>query len=85
LLYPRPKAFFARKSEVEQHSQKDDVAVAPLILAGGIDRYNVSQACGIARPDGIDLASGIEKEPGIKDRDAMFAVAELVRAHFERS
>jgi phosphoribosylanthranilate isomerase len=84
LLYPRPTPFFACKS-TEQISGSLAAPVAPLILAGGIDQHNVMQACRMARPDGIDLASGIEKEPGIKDRDAMFAVAEWVNAYFDRA
>lgn len=83
LLYPRPKAFFASKAGMQESSGTGDASVAPLILAGGIDRHNVTQACQIARPSGIDLASGIEIEPGIKDRDAMFRVAELAHAYFE--
>lgn len=81
LLFPRPRAFYAGKSAglVVAHATP-----APLILAGGIDRNNVAEACRLAQPDGIDLASGIESEPGIKDRDAMFAVAEQVRDYFER-
>jgi phosphoribosylanthranilate isomerase len=82
LLYPRPKAFFASKLNELAPFENEALGAAPLILAGGIDRHNVSQACRRARPDGIDLASGIETEPGIKDRDAMFAVAELVHAYF---
>lgn len=77
LLYPRPPSFSSREPGGTRSP-----ATAPLILAGGIDRHNVLEACSIARPDGIDLASGIESAPGIKDREAMFAVAQAVRSLF---
>lgn len=39
----------------------------PLILAGGLNPDNISKALQIVRPDGIDLSSGVEVRPGIKD------------------
>ena len=45
----------------------------PLILAGGLNCDNVSQAISIVRPDAVDIASGIEKFPGSKDHDQMRA------------
>ena len=39
-----------------------------IVLAGGLNRDNVVQAIKIARPDAVDVASGIEKFPGVKDK-----------------
>ncbi len=36
-------------------------------LAGGLNADNVKAAIDIAKPDGIDLASGVEDSPGIKN------------------
>jgi len=39
----------------------------PLILAGGLRVDNIMEAIRIARPDGLDISSGVEKVPGVKD------------------
>jgi len=41
------------------------------IIAGGLDAANVRQAIEQAQPWGVDVCSGVEKSPGVKDREKM--------------
>ena len=52
----------------------------PLILSGGLHAGNVGAAIAAAHPYAVDVASGTESAPGIKDHDRLAAFAEAVRA-----
>jgi len=46
----------------------------PLMLSGGLNPDNVRDAVRAVRPYGIDLSSGVESSPGVKDHDRLRAL-----------
>ena len=52
----------------------------PLILAGGLTPDNVGEGVAAAHPFAVDVASGVEAEPGVKDHALMAAFAERAQA-----
>ncbi len=53
--------------------------VGPIILAGGLTPRNIRRAIRQVRPYGVDACSGVEKSPGIKDREKVRAFLENIR------
>ncbi len=52
------------------------------ILAGGLNATNVSEAIRCIKPYGVDTASGVESEPGIKDPEKIDTFIRAVRKTF---
>jgi phosphoribosylanthranilate isomerase len=52
---------------------------AKLVVAGGLTPENVSEAMGILKPWGVDVASGVEARPGKKDPEKVRAFVKAVR------
>ncbi|HUA44108.1 MAG TPA: phosphoribosylanthranilate isomerase [Solirubrobacteraceae bacterium] len=52
----------------------------PVILSGGLNPDNVADAIAAVRPFAVDVASGVERAPGVKDHEKLEAFAAAVRA-----
>jgi phosphoribosylanthranilate isomerase len=51
----------------------------PLILAGGLNPGNIGEAVRMLKPFAVDVNSGVELEPGVKDHGLIEAVVREVR------
>ena len=54
--------------------------IGPVILAGGLTPRNIRQAVSQVRPYGVDVSSGVEKSPGIKDLEKVRAFLKNIRS-----
>jgi phosphoribosylanthranilate isomerase len=54
--------------------------VRPVILSGGLNPENVRQAASVVRPYAVDVSSGVEAAPGIKDDSKLRAFFAALQA-----
>jgi phosphoribosylanthranilate isomerase len=56
----------------------------PLILAGGLNRENITVALQTVRPHAVDINSGVEISPGEKDSGKVKEIIEMIRREDNR-
>lgn len=59
---------------------KDIDRSIPFMLSGGLDAANVAEAIAVTRAPGVDVSSGVEKAPGVKDSDKIRAFIAAARS-----
>ena len=52
----------------------------PFMVSGGLTRENVAAAVGLTRAGGVDVSSGVERAPGVKDPGMIEAFIRTARA-----
>jgi len=52
----------------------------PFMVSGGLHAGNVAEALRITRADGVDVSSGVEHAPGVKDPDLIHGFIAAARA-----
>ena len=57
------------------------LAGATMVLAGGLTPETVAEAVALVRPEVVDVSSGVERLPGIKDPDKIARFLEAVFGH----
>ncbi|HEV3158499.1 MAG TPA: phosphoribosylanthranilate isomerase [Xanthobacteraceae bacterium] len=61
------------------HLLEDVHANVPFMLSGGLDVDNIGEALRITRASGIDVSSGVERAPGVKDVNKIIAFVRAAR------
>ena len=52
----------------------------PYMVSGGLDAQNLAEAVRVTRAGGVDVSSGVERSPGVKDPEMIRAFVRAARA-----
>jgi phosphoribosylanthranilate isomerase len=63
------------------HEARSRLAGHTMVLAGGLTPETVAEAVALVRPEVVDVSSGVERLPGIKDSDKIARFLEAVLGH----
>jgi phosphoribosylanthranilate isomerase len=63
------------------HEARSRLAGHTMVLAGGLTLETVGEAVALVRPEVVDVSSGVERLPGIKDPDKIARFLEAVLGH----
>lgn len=77
LLFEGPRSGAGERADWSAAMQL--AARTQLVLAGGLNAANVAEAIRAVRPFGVDVSSGVESAPGVKDPDKIYAFVRQVR------
>jgi phosphoribosylanthranilate isomerase len=59
---------------------RDDILPVPLVLSGGLNPENVAEGIRAVRPYAVDVSSGVESSPGVKDPEKIAAFISRARS-----
>ncbi len=71
------KQYGGTGKRVDWDIARDIARAFPILLAGGLTSENVADAIRVVQPWGVDVSSGVERAPGLKDHAK---VKEFIRA-----
>jgi phosphoribosylanthranilate isomerase len=66
-------------------SQREILGDVPLVLAGGLTPVNVGEAISMVRPQAVDVATGVERRPGVKDPTLVAQFVASARLAFDHA
>jgi phosphoribosylanthranilate isomerase len=75
-----PGAYGGTGVQADWSAAADLARQYPILLAGGLTPENVAEAVRQVNPWGVDVASGVESSPGVKDPAKMRAFVKAVHA-----
>lgn len=78
LLFEGPRSGAGTCSDWQEARQL--AARTELVLAGGLNADNVADAIAAVQPFGVDVSSGVESRPGVKEAEKILRFAARVRA-----